>query len=203
MRFTSAIVAGSLAFVASAQSTATSLTPSQASQVACIEGCDDDDLDCIARCSPVPNPNEDQVEKTHDCISKCYDDNDKGTAESIEAFSQCQDRCIAADYWNSSEGTPKPTGAVGGGENGEHQKQDASAASNTASADASTVTTGTATESETGTATASATESDAEESSTETTDADDTEETGEGNSAAGLFAKTAAMVGAVAAVFAL
>ncbi|KAG9254983.1 uncharacterized protein F5Z01DRAFT_63468 [Emericellopsis atlantica] len=200
MRFTSALVAGSLAFVASAQSTTASLSPAQTSQVACIKDCDADDLACIARCSPVPNPNEDQVEATHNCISKCYDEHGQGTAESIQAFSQCQNRCIAADYWNSSEGTPKPTGAVGGGSSGD-KEESSTAATDMASA-TTTVTTGTATVTETGTATESPSESG---SSTETTGSDGAAETGGNgdNAAAGLLAKTAAIVGAFAAVFAL
>jgi len=212
MRFTSAIVAGSLAVAASAQSTTVSLTPAQSSQVACISECDADDLACIARCSPVPNPNEDQVEATHECISKCYEEHDEGTAESIEAFSQCQDVCIAADYYNSNGGTPMPTGAVGGGSSDDDEEDDSSSdAADTASA-VTTVATGTATvtETETGTATMTATESGDDESATETTGADGAEETGadgEGadgeGAAAGLFAKTAAIVGAFAAVFAL
>jgi hypothetical protein len=199
MRFTSTIVAGSLAFVASAQSTSVSLNPAQASQVACLGKCDPDDLDCIARCSPVPNPNEDQVETTHKCISKCYEEHDQGTAESIQAFSQCQDKCIAADYWNSSEGTPKPTG--GSDDSNDDKEESSTGASKTATAE-TTVTTGTATVTETGTATESGAEESSTESSTETTGADGAEETGD-NAAAGLLAKTAAIVGALAAVFAL
>lgn len=63
MRFTAALVAGTFAVAASAQtqsqsgaaSATVSLDPVQSSIYACIDDCDATDIGCLARCNPVSN----------------------------------------------------------------------------------------------------------------------------------------------------
>jgi hypothetical protein len=57
MRFTAVFIASALSAVAIAQSTSASptfsLDPAQASIVACLDKCGENDIDCKARCNPV------------------------------------------------------------------------------------------------------------------------------------------------------
>lgn len=212
MRFTSALVAGSLAIAASAQepSATVSIDPAQQSVIDCIDECDATDIGCLARCNPVPNPNDDQVEAAHDCISDC--DQGDGTLEQTEAYARCQAACVKEHYYDSTAGTPEPTGGNGG--NGGNDDAETTADAGPTSA-AGTVTTGTATVTETTAAptgsespaeSGSATESESGGASGTETGAESTEtsEGGDGdNGASGIFASTAAIFGAVAAFFAL
>ena len=212
MRFTTALVAGSLAFVASAQqsSATVSIDPAQQSVVDCIDECDVTDIACLARCNPVPNPNEDQVEAAHNCIADC--DQGDGTLAQTEAYARCQAACVKEHYYDSSMGTPEPTGGNGGGNGGNGGSNDAETTAGAGETSAAVVTTGTATAtvtdttvmpsaSESGSGSGSQTGSESP-SGTET--GDGASETGDGdNGASGIFASTAAMFGAAVAFFAL
>jgi hypothetical protein len=116
MRFTAALIASALSAVAVAQTTSASpsysIDPAQASVVACLDKCADTDIDCLARCNPVPNPSEDQVIALDKCVGDC-DQGDGSDADS-KKYEQCRASCIAEHYYNTSEGTPKATGAAGG-----------------------------------------------------------------------------------------
>lgn len=116
MRFTAALIASAFSAVAVAQTTSASpsysIDPAQASVVACLDECADTDIDCLARCNPVPNPSEDQVIALDKCVGDC-DQGDGSDADS-KKYEQCRASCIAEHYYNSSEGTPKATGAAGG-----------------------------------------------------------------------------------------
>ncbi|KAL2209872.1 hypothetical protein CC79DRAFT_1365288 [Sarocladium strictum] len=120
MRFTAALIASALSAVAVAQTTSASpsysIDPAQASVVACLDKCADTDIDCLARCNPVPNPSEDQVIALDKCVGDC-DQGDGSDADS-KKYEECRASCIAEHYYNTSEGTPKATGAAGSGSNG-------------------------------------------------------------------------------------
>lgn len=53
MRFTTALLAGALAAIASAQSGSATLNPVQASQAACLDDCEDGDVKCQSYCITV------------------------------------------------------------------------------------------------------------------------------------------------------
>jgi hypothetical protein len=60
----------------------------------------------------VPSPDASQVNATTACVAKCPQGN--GSAAETQVYSQCVDKCVNANYFVSSEGTPTPTGAPGG-----------------------------------------------------------------------------------------
>jgi hypothetical protein len=205
MRFTSAIAAGALAVAASAQKTTGSdptqtfaIDPVQSSILACVDTCDPTDIGCLAACNPVPNPNEDQVADTHDCIADC--DQGDGTEAQTEIYAQCLAKCVKENYYDADKGTPNS--GAGGGSGGDKEADKTTAGT-------ATVTTGalptksvgvtetdvqTQTESTGGDATQSGDEADASE--TGSSDEDE-------NAGNGLFASSAALFGAIAAVLAL
>lgn len=115
MRFTAALIASAFSAVAVAQTTSASpsysVDPAQASVVACLDKCADTDIDCLARCNPVPNPSEDQVIALDKCVGDC-DQGDGSDADS-KKYEECRASCIAEHYYNTSEGTPRATGAAG------------------------------------------------------------------------------------------
>lgn len=129
MRVTSVLLTGVLALFANAQSTTGGSAPTttgsstapqdslQAAIVACLEACEPGDVSCTSRCIAVPNPNEDQVNQTNECVAHC--DQGDGTEEDIMAYGQCVQGCINEYYFTGTAGTPQPTNTAGsGGNNG-------------------------------------------------------------------------------------
>ncbi|KAL7923986.1 hypothetical protein ACQKWADRAFT_288462 [Trichoderma austrokoningii] len=129
MRF-SVVISGLFAVMAAAESTASapatsvSLSPAQASQMACYKACPEGDVNCQAHCVAVPSPDGAQVNATTQCVANCPQG--KGTAADNKAFGDCIDKCINNHYFVTSKGTPEATGAAGG--------SDAASNTNTAAA---------------------------------------------------------------------
>ncbi|KXX75100.1 hypothetical protein MMYC01_207647 [Madurella mycetomatis] len=127
MRVTSVLLTGVLALVANAQSTTGGSVPTatdssssaqdslQAAIVACIEACDPGDVDCTSRCIAVPNPNEEQVNETNECVAAC--DQGEGTEADIRAYGECVQGCIGQHFFTETAGTPQPTNTAGSGGN--------------------------------------------------------------------------------------
>jgi len=118
MRAASIFLTGLLATFSAAQSTTvpapvTSTDPSTAAQssaseiVRCLDACDDSDVTCRAKCIAVPNPTEEQVNDTNECVAACPQGN--GTESDILAYGNCVDGCIGQHYFTST-GTPQATG---------------------------------------------------------------------------------------------
>lgn len=145
----------------------------------------------------VPNPDEDQIEATHACVAKC--DQGNGTQEQTDKYAECINACIKENYYDATQGTPKPTGAAGSDDDDEDTtKPDATTDSNAKPTDDSD------SPSSSGTGVAP-NKSDSEEkpSGTESADGKATE-SGDGDGAAtGLVASSAALFGVVAAILAL
>ncbi|KAI8684338.1 hypothetical protein NCS57_00099800 [Fusarium keratoplasticum] len=112
MRFTSVLVAGAFAAMASAQGTATaSLSPAQQSQIDCIDACDAGDVKCQSYCITVPSPNEKQVNATNECVAGCP--KGKGSEADTQKYAACLQDCVADNYWKTVDGTPRETAASG------------------------------------------------------------------------------------------
>lgn len=156
MRFTAVLFAGAFAAFASAQSTTVSSSPSTttdpvaASIVACINKCDEGDVDCTAHCVAVPNPNNSQVNATNDCVAACPQGN--GTAADNLNYSNCVQGCIGKYYYSSAGGTPQTTGGSGSGSG-----SGASGSASTTATGTGAAATGSATGSGSGTASGTAT----------------------------------------------
>ncbi|WQF77936.1 hypothetical protein CDEST_02950 [Colletotrichum destructivum] len=117
MRFTSIIVTGALAILASAQATSTSTAVSAASSeqaviTECLKGCPATDVNCQSKCISVPNPNESQVNQTTACVAAC--DQGDGSPEDTQKYSDCSQNCIK-QYFFSAGGTPAATAGSGSG----------------------------------------------------------------------------------------
>ncbi|EXF79705.1 hypothetical protein CFIO01_13239 [Colletotrichum fioriniae PJ7] len=160
MRFTSIIVTGAFAVLAAAQSTTTTSASAASSAQAviekCLSGCPATDVNCQAKCISVPNPNEDQVNKTTACVAKC--DQGDGSAAATDRYAACTQKCIAENYWSS--GASVATAGSGSGSSGS-----ATAATATGSAAATGSASGTATRAS-GSSAASGTEAASSSSST-------------------------------------
>lgn len=198
MRF-STVVVGAFAAVASAQSSGSStttvtqtsvesvtqtysLTPAQSSVISCYNRCDQADVGCLAKCNPVPNPSDDMVNKTHNCINDC--DKGNGTETDIQNFTNCQNKCISDFYYDDKNGGVPQSGSNGASTTGSSE----ATTSGTASGSAATTAVTTLTNSE---GSATATLSSAASTATET------------GAAAQLFGSSVALLGAVAAALAL
>lgn len=126
MRFTIA-VAGAFAAVAVAQSPSASatqaasqtvsLSPVQSSMMACLDKCEPGDVACESPCIAVPAPNEDQVNKTTECVADCDKFKANGTETDIQRYTECRDGCISEHYYEPSQGTPSATGGSNSGNN--------------------------------------------------------------------------------------
>jgi len=121
MRFTSIIVTGALAILASAQSTTLATTTSTATSAAsseqaaianCLKACPATDVGCQSKCISVPNPDESQVNKTTACVAACPQGD--GSPEQTQKYADCSQKCIS-EYFFSSGGTPAATGGSGSG----------------------------------------------------------------------------------------
>lgn len=215
MRFTSFIVAGAFAVAARAQTTTApepeetsgsptvSLDPVQSSIIACLDSCDPDDVGCLARCNPVPNPNEDQALDTIDCVAQCEQGN--GTEEETAAYIECSNRCVNEHFFSSGVGTPEPTG--GNNENSNEPNSTASsdtAATTTAGSDEESSTTGSSSPEETSTnsedSNETVTESGAE---TPTNSEGNPEETGADDDSGAVALAGSVLFGGLALVLAL
>ncbi|GJN68422.1 hypothetical protein PCL_07686 [Purpureocillium lilacinum] len=195
MRFATVILSGALALVASAQSDTSAtqpatptrtLSPAESSAAACLSACKPGDVDCQSHCITVPSPDKDAVDRTTKCAAACVQGD--GSKAQTEAYAACQQKCIRDNFYESSAGTPKPTGGSGGSDNnsGSSTGSDASQTSGGSGSDSASGTGATATKSgATGTGTAGGS------SSTST------------GLAPMLTAAPAAVVGLVAAVLAL
>ncbi|KAK4168503.1 hypothetical protein QBC43DRAFT_308948 [Cladorrhinum sp. PSN259] len=126
MRVTSILMAGAFALFANAQSTSVApptttdtATAGQTSQQAeitrCINACTPGDVSCTSKCIAVPNPNEQQVNATNNCVANCP--KGQGTEADNTKYAQCLDGCIGQYFFTASAGTPQPTGASGSGNN--------------------------------------------------------------------------------------
>ncbi|KAK2065904.1 hypothetical protein LY76DRAFT_136713 [Colletotrichum caudatum] len=121
MRFTSIIVTGALAILASAQSTTLATSTSTAASAAsseqaaianCLKACSATDVGCQSKCISVPNPNESQVNQTTACVAACPQGD--GSAEQTQKYADCSQKCIN-QYFYSSGGSPAATGGSGSG----------------------------------------------------------------------------------------
>ncbi|GKT55091.1 hypothetical protein ColTof4_08046 [Colletotrichum tofieldiae] len=121
MRFTSIIVTGALAILASAQSstlatsTSTAVSAASSEQAAiaeCLKACPATDVGCQSKCISVPNPNESQVNQTTACVAACPQGD--GSPEQTQKYADCSQKCIS-QYYFSSGGTPAATGGSGSG----------------------------------------------------------------------------------------
>lgn len=72
---------------------------------------DPSDVGCQSQCITVPNPDEDAVNKTTDCVAKCPQG--KGTEEDTQAYIECSQKCIG-DYFQTTTFTGGPTQTSGG-----------------------------------------------------------------------------------------
>ncbi|AEO70412.1 1bec0c09-b9d0-44d1-8dbe-2335fc5c03c5 [Thermothielavioides terrestris] len=123
MRLTTILFAGTLALFANAQTTTNTpatattdaataaQTSAEAAMIACIDKCKPGDVACTSKCIAVPNPNAAQVNATTTCVAECPKGN--GTASDTAAYASCVERCIGANYYTASGGTPEPTGSSG------------------------------------------------------------------------------------------
>lgn len=123
MRVTSFLMAGAFALFANAQSTtvapATTTDPAAAAQSSqqaeitrCIDACTPGDVSCTSKCIAVPNPNEQQVNATNNCVANCP--KGSGTEDDNNKYAECVQGCIGQYYFTAS-GTPQPTGSAGSG----------------------------------------------------------------------------------------
>lgn len=65
----------------------------------------------------VPSPNEQNVENTTKCVADCPQGD--GSPAQTDKYTACLNKCIADNFYVSSEGTPNPTGGAGNnGNNG-------------------------------------------------------------------------------------
>jgi hypothetical protein len=121
MRVTSIFVAAGLALFANAQTTVSSAGAAQSSAQAevlrCLDACDPKDVNCRAKCTSVPFPNDSQANATNDCVAACPIG--EGTEADNNAYTKCVSDCIGANYYTPSAGTPQPTGGASTGGNGD------------------------------------------------------------------------------------
>jgi cobalamin biosynthesis Mg chelatase CobN len=195
MRFTSILAAGAFATMAAAQSKTASMSPAQQSQMDCLDECEAGDVKCQSYCITVPSPNEDDINKTTECVAACP--KGKGSEADTEKYSACLQDCIADNYWKSVDGTPRGTDVP-------DSKSKASDAASSA-ADKATAT-GSAAESDATATGAAATnsESDSEETGAATGTATGTAaEVSETGNAASALVGGISFLGLAAAIFAL
>lgn len=85
----------------------------------------------------VPSPNEQNVANTTKCVADCPQGD--GSQAQTDRYGACVNKCIADNFYVSSEGTPNPTG--GAGNNGNNGSNGSSASGS----DAAPTATGTGT----------------------------------------------------------
>jgi len=117
MRFSTVIVSlvAAAGFVAAQSSSVTSSAPIPTNSssydkatVACLEGCNINDVNCQASCLGNPHPDEAAVNATTQCAMKCVQGD--GTVEQTKIYADCQQKCIT-DLFLTTTGAPaKATG---------------------------------------------------------------------------------------------
>ncbi|KAK1782118.1 hypothetical protein QBC45DRAFT_430359 [Copromyces sp. CBS 386.78] len=112
MRFTPLILTGLFALAANAQSTTTTsasapVNSEQAAIIKCIEACQEGDVSCTSKCIAVPNPSDQDVNDTNDCVTACP--KGTGTESDNAKYQSCVEDCIGQHYFSAT------TGAAGGG----------------------------------------------------------------------------------------
>ncbi|KAK3356192.1 hypothetical protein B0H65DRAFT_565502 [Neurospora tetraspora] len=116
MRFTPLILTGLFALSANAQSGTTSasapLNSEQAAIIKCIDACQDGDVSCTSKCIAVPNPSDQDVNETNDCVAACPKGN--GTESDNAKYSDCVQDCIGQHYFTATTGgaASNPTNAA-------------------------------------------------------------------------------------------
>ncbi|KAG6037883.1 hypothetical protein E4U40_002095 [Claviceps sp. LM458 group G5] len=129
MRFAVAVVSG-LAAVVSAQ-TPVSADPATASAAACLKKCAVGDVNCQSHCITVPSPNEQQVNDTTKCAAACPQGS--GSPEETQKYADCVQGCISKHYFDKSGGTPQPTGGNSGSSSGSSSGSGSSSSSGSSS----------------------------------------------------------------------
>ncbi|KAG6027427.1 hypothetical protein E4U19_001998 [Claviceps sp. Clav32 group G5] len=133
MRFAVAVVSG-LAAVVSAQ-TPVSADPATASAAACLKKCAVGDVNCQSHCITVPSPNEQQVNDTTKCAAACPQGS--GSPEETQKYADCVQGCISKHYFDKSGGTPQPTGGNSGSSSGSSSGSGSSSSGSSSGAGAS------------------------------------------------------------------
>ncbi|KAJ4388395.1 hypothetical protein N0V85_007595, partial [Neurospora sp. IMI 360204] len=117
MRFMPLILTGLFALSANAQSGTTSASAPQNSEQAaiikCLEACQDGDVACTSKCIAVPNPSDQDVNDTNDCVAACPKGN--GTESDNAKYSDCVQDCIGQHYFTATTGgaaSSNPTGVA-------------------------------------------------------------------------------------------
>lgn len=117
MRFSTVLVSlvAAAGFVAAqSSSTTASVAPAPTTSydkvtAACLDGCDEKDVNCRASCFGNPHPNEADANATTQCAMKCVQGN--GTEEETKKYADCQQACIHSLFLTTTGGVPKATGS--------------------------------------------------------------------------------------------
>jgi hypothetical protein len=118
MRFSTVLISlvAAAGFVAAqSSSTTASVAPAPTTSydkvtAACLDGCDEDDVNCRAACFGNPHPNEADANATTQCAMKCVQGN--GTEEETKKYADCQQACIHSLFLTTTGGIPKATGST-------------------------------------------------------------------------------------------
>ncbi|SPO04217.1 uncharacterized protein DNG_06900 [Cephalotrichum gorgonifer] len=189
MRFTP-VFAGLVAVAYAADSTTSAEAPKSTAltteEQKCIAACPASDVNCIAHCTPVPSPSEDNIKALNECVSKC-DQGDGSEAQTI-AFSNCTQKCVVENYYDPAVGTPDQGSSSSGGSSNGDSSGDSNSNGDSGSSDG---------EDSSSNGDSSGDNKDGEDKSGEDKSGDD-----KGNSASGLAASTWGLFGLVAAALA-
>lgn len=119
MKFSAVIISGFVAVALAQSKTASSKVPVPTEttsytpeQVKCLDGCGSD-LSCQAECFGNPAPTEDMVNATTECVANC--DQGDGSPEDTQAYAQCMDKCVSAQFYSSTLGSNGNGGAATAG----------------------------------------------------------------------------------------
>ncbi|KAL1901679.1 hypothetical protein Cpir12675_000369 [Ceratocystis pirilliformis] len=199
MRFTTALFAF-VAAVSAQTGTATSdaapaETTLSSAQIECLKNCDDSDVNCRANCVMVPNPNDDQVNATTECVASCPQGN--GTEAETQAYIDCSQDCVNKFYYNVVSGTP-----ASGTQGSSGSDASSSAASSSVAATASGTSGSSSSSASSGSASGTSSSSS---SSTSTSDSDSDSSTTETSSGATVrtISSGLGLLGVLAAALAL
>ncbi|OMP87501.1 F-actin-capping protein subunit beta [Diplodia seriata] len=103
MRFSTAIVTGLCAVLATAASdSATTTSASLSPTASCLATCKDGDVTCQAQCVGTAHPDETNMNDTTECMAKC--DQGDGSAAAATKFANCEQACISS-YFPVGSGT--------------------------------------------------------------------------------------------------
>ncbi|KAI1467347.1 uncharacterized protein F4812DRAFT_459451 [Daldinia caldariorum] len=97
-----------------------SIDPAQSSAQSailnCLNACDASDVSCQAKCIAVPNPSDQNVNQTTECVAQCPQG--KGTEADNKAYADCVSGCIAQYFYTSTNAPGATTSATGTGSHG-------------------------------------------------------------------------------------